>query len=427
MPKLLVIDDEPAVGYSFQRAFAPAGVEVVTARTGAAGVERFRADPPDAVVLDVRLPDRGGLEVYRDLRAIDPRRPVVVITAHGTTETAIEATKEGAFEYLLKPVDFARMKDVLNRAFAAARLQPAPAVLPGEAAPDRIVGRSRAVAEMCKLIGRTAPQDVHVLILGESGTGKELVARAAVNCAAVADGDPVPADARPGGTLFLDEAGDLTPAAQGKLLSHLQGPDGIRVLAATSADLDALVAAGRFRKDLYYRLRGVTVRVPPLRERGSDVAELANHFLFQFNREMGLDFRGFAPEVLELFEAYPWPGNVRELQGAVRQAMLAGPGHLILPDALPSELRDRPTPAVHPPASLADLDALIADALAAAPGDAYTHVLRAVEARLFPAALARTNGNQVQASELLGLHRATLRHKLRSLGINVEKTVAKPD
>ena len=142
MPKLLVIDDEPAVGYSFQRAFAPAGVEVVSARTGAAGVERFRADPPDAVVLDVRLPDRGGLEVYRDLRAIDPRRPVVVITAHGTTETAIEATKEGAFEYLLKPVDFARMKDVLNRAFAAARLRPT--IRSGAASPGRTAGAGRS-------------------------------------------------------------------------------------------------------------------------------------------------------------------------------------------------------------------------------------------------------------------------------------------
>ena len=436
MPKLLVIDDEPAVGYSFQRAFTTAGVEVVTARTGTAGIERFRTELPDAVVLDVRLPDRSGLDVYRELRAIDPRRPVVIITAHGTTDTAIEATKEGAFEYLLKPVDFARMKDVLSRAFAAARLQPAPAVLPDEATPDRIVGRSRAVAEMCKLIGRAAPQDVHVLILGESGTGKELVARAvyqhskraarpfaAITCATASDaGLPTT-----GGTLFLDEIGDLSPAAQAQLLSHLQDPAGTRVLAATNADLDSLVAAGRFRKDLYYRLRGVTIRVPPLRERGSDVAELANHFLFQFNREMGLDFRGFAPEVLELFEAYPWPGNVRELQGAVRQAMLAGPGHLILPDALPPELRGRAVPAVSPPASMSDLDALIAAAMAAAPGDVYTHVLRAVEARLFPAALARTQGNQVQASELLGLHRATLRHKLRSLGINVEKAVAKPD
>jgi two-component system nitrogen regulation response regulator GlnG len=201
-----------------------------------------------------------------------------------------------------------------------------------------------------------------------------------------------------------------------------------RVLAATNADLDRMVAEGRFRKDLYYRLRGVTIHIPPLRERGADVAELAHYFLFQFNQEMGLDFRSFAPEVLELFESYPWPGNVRELQGAIKQAMLAVPGHLILPDALPLELRawKRPTSASAPASSSSDLDDLIAETIVAAPGDVYDRVLRAVEARLLPAALARTQGNQVQASELLGLHRATLRHKLRSLGISLEKTVAKP-
>ena len=466
MPKLLVIDDEPAVGYSFRRAFERDGVEVVAARTGTAGVEQFRADRPDAVVLDVRLPDRSGLDVFHDLRAIDPRRPVVVITAHGTTDTAIQAMKDGAFEYLLKPLDFARVRDVIGRAFEAARLLAVPAVLPGEEPPDRLIGRSPAVAEMSKLIGRAAPQDVNVLILGESGTGKALVARAihqhsrradrpylAINCAAIPEaqlesevfGQPGEAtragkfEQAHGGTLFLDEIGELSPAAQARLLRVLQDqqverPGGesvrteVRVLAATNADLDGAVAAGRFRKDLYYRLRGVTIRVPPLRERGSDVAELAHHFLYRFNREMGLDFRAFAPEVLELFEAYPWPGNVRELQGAIQHAMLAGPGHVVLPDALPAELRAWKAPAAPatPAPSAADLDALIADALATAPGDVYDRVLRVVETRLLPAALARTHGNQVQASELLGLHRATLRHKLRSLGISLEKTVARP-
>jgi two-component system nitrogen regulation response regulator GlnG len=473
MPKLLVIDDEPAVGYSFRRAFARDGVEVIDARTGATGVDRFRTDSPDVVVLDIRLPDRGGLDVFRDLRAIDPRRPVIVITAHGTTDTAIEAMKEGAFEYLLKPVDFARMHEVIGRAFEAARLLAVPAVLPGEAAQDRILGRSPAIQEMSKLIGRVAPQDVNVLILGESGAGKELVARAifqhskrvdrpflALNCAAIPEslleselfgheaGAFTGADRRRigkfeqahGGTLFLDEVGELTPAAQAKMLRVLQEQQfervggsqtvrtEVRVLAATNADLEQMVADGRFRRDLYYRFRGVTIRVPPLRERGSDVAELAHHFLFQFNRQMGLDFRGFAPEVLELFENYPWPGNVRELQGAIKQAMLAGPGHLILPDALPPELRNWVRPKTESPNTPAttDLDALIAEAIATGAGDVYERVRRAVETRLFAAVLAHTHGNQAQASELLGLHRATLRHRLRELGVAVEKTVSKP-
>lgn len=451
MPKLLVIDDEPAVGYSFRRAFERDGVEVVAVQTGAAGLDRFRADGPDAVVLDVRLPDRSGLDVFRDLRAIDPRRPIVVITAHGTTDTAIQATKEGAFEYLLKPVDFARMRDVLGRAFAAARLLASPVTLPGELAGDRLVGRSPPMQELYKAIGRVAPQDVNVVILGESGTGKDLVARAihehsrrpdrafrTLNCTAISDAQLAAelsgaAGPAAGGILLLDEVGGLSDAAQAALLRVLQaqpsGPGQVRVLAATNADLDGMAADGRFRKDLYYRLRGVTVRVPALRERGSDVAELAHHFLFRFDREMGLDFRSFAPEVLELFETYPWPGNVRELQGAIQHAMLAGPGHLILPDALPPELRNWKAPAATPlptPAA-SDLDALIAESLAGAPGDAYDRVLRAVEARLLPAALARTGGNQAQASELLGLHRATLRHKLRSLGVGVEKTVTRAE
>jgi two-component system nitrogen regulation response regulator GlnG len=365
------------------------------------------------------------------------------------------------------------MRAVIARAFEAARMQAVAAVLPGEAPTDRIIGRSPAIAEMSKLIGRVAPQDVNVLILGESGAGKELVARAiyqhsrradqsflAINCAAIAEslleselfgheaGAFTGADRRRigkfeqahGGTLFLDEIGELSAAAQAKLLRVLQDQQfervggnqtvrtEARVLAATNADLDRMVTEGRFRKDLYYRLRGVTIRVPPLRERGSDVAELAHHFLFQFNQEMGMDFRGIAPEVLELFEAYPWPGNVRELQGAIKQAMLAGPGHLVLPDALPPELRGwkAPTDPAAPTPSASDLDALIAEAMADAPGDVYDRVLRAVEARLLPAALSQTHGNQVQASELLGLHRATLRHKLRTLGISLEKTVAKP-
>jgi two-component system, NtrC family, nitrogen regulation response regulator GlnG len=472
MPKLLVIDDEAAVGYSIRRAFERDSIEVVSAQTGAAGIERFRSDAPDAVVLDVRLPDRNGLDVFRELRAIDPLRPVVVITAHGTTETAIEAMKEGAFEYLLKPLDFASMREIVRRAMDASRLLAVPAVLPGEATQDRILGHSPAIQEMCKLIGRIAPQEVNVLILGESGAGKELVARAIyqhskragkpflpINCAAIPEslleselfghevGAFTGADRRRigrfeqahGGTLFLDEVGELSQMAQSKMLRVLQDQQfervggnqtvhtEARVLAATNADLEVMVADGRFRKDLYYRLRGVTLRVPPLRERGSDVAELAHHFLFQFNRQMEFDFRGFAPEVLELFEAYPWPGNVRELQGAIKQAMLAVPGHLILPDALPPELRNWSNPGPQPSTSpgTSDLDALIADTLADNAGNAFERVRQAVEVRLFSAVLERTHGNQAQACELLGIHRATLRHRLRELGVTVEKTLTR--
>jgi two-component system nitrogen regulation response regulator GlnG len=463
----LVIDDERSVRYSFQRVFAAEGVEVLTADTAAAGLDLVREHNPDVVVLDLQLPDRQGLDVFREIHAASPKRPVIFITAHGTTDTAIEAMKAGAFDYLLKPLDLDRLSQVLGRAFEAARLMTVPAVLPTEDRGDRIVGRSAVMQEMCKAIGRLAPQEVNVLILGESGTGKELVARAlyhhsrrsgrpflAVNCAAMPEslleselfghekGAFTGADRRrvgkfeqcDGGTLFLDEVGDMAPALQAKMLRVLQDQrfervggtetlqTDVRVLAATNQDLAHLVADGRFRKDLYYRLNAVSIRVPPLRERSDDVAELAHFFLFRFDRELGLDLRGFSPEALERLQTHPWPGNVRELQGVVKQAMLNASGHLILPEFLPEQFHENvqpQAPETTAPESL-DLSAFIEEHLADGK-KLHTEVIAAVERLLLTRVLRHTRGNQTQASELLGLSRPTLRHKLRTLGLAAER------
>jgi two-component system nitrogen regulation response regulator GlnG len=474
MSTLLVIDDEDSVRYSFRRVFHGEGVEVLTAATAAEGLAALDRHEPDVVVLDLQLPDKSGLEVFAEIHARAPRRPVVFITAHGTTDTAIEAMKGGAFDYLVKPVDLDRLSQVLNRAFEAARLMSVPAVLPAEDRGDRIVGRSPVMQEMCKAIGRIAPQDVNVLILGESGTGKELVARAiyqhsrradrpflAINCAAIPEGlleselfghergAFTGADRRrvgkfeqaSGGTLFLDEIGDMPGALQAKILRVLQeqrfervgGNETVRaqvrVLAATNQDLPHLVSEGRFRTDLYYRLNGVTLRVPPLRDRLEDVAELAHYFLFRFNRELGLDLRGLAPETLERLQGHRWPGNVRELQGVLKQAMLNASGHILLPEFLPEPLRHdeaaAPRPAV-PPGNGAegfDLAAFIEARLPEGHGRLYEEVMEAVERVLLARALRQTHGHQTQASELLGLSRATLRHKLRALGLAVDKTL----
>jgi two-component system nitrogen regulation response regulator GlnG len=463
VPKLLVIDDEQGVCYSFRRVFAAEGVEVLTARTAAEGLDQLRDNAPDVVVLDLQLPDRNGLEVFRDIHELAPKRPVIFITAHGTADTAIEAMKAGAFDYLLKPLDLERISQVLARAFEAARLMTVPAVLPAADRSDSIVGRSAVMQEMCKTVGRLAPQDVNVLILGESGTGKELVARAlyhhsrragrpflAVNCAALAEalleselfgherGAFTGADRRrigkfeqcDGGTLFLDEVGDMTPALQAKMLRVLQDQTfqrvggtetlqtNVRVIAATNQDLAKLVGEGRFRKDLYYRLNSIAIRLPPLRERIDDVAELAHFFLFRFDRELGLDLRGFSPEALERLQAYSWPGNVRELQGVVKQAMLNASGHLILPEFLPEQfqtntqpVRDRP-----PVSDSLDLADFIERRLDGPPG-LHEAVVAEVERLLFTRVLSHTRGNLTQASELLGLSRPTLRHRLRVLGL----------
>jgi two-component system nitrogen regulation response regulator GlnG len=468
MPTLLVIDDEESVRYSFRRVFESDTVQVLTAATGAEGMEQVRAHGPDVVVLDLQLPDRPGLDVFHQIQAEDSKRPVLFITAHGTTETAIEAMKGGAFEYLVKPVDLERLSQLLERAFEAARLMRVPAVLPAEESGDRIIGRSLVMQEMCKAIGRIAPQDVNVLILGESGTGKELVARAlyhhsgragkpflAINCAAIPEtlleselfgheqGAFTGAVRRRigkfeqcgGGTLFLDEIGDMPLAVQAKMLRVLQeqrferlgGSEvlqtHVRILAATNQDLEKLVAEGRFRKDLYYRLKVVTIRVPPLRERLDDLAELAHFLLFRFNRELRMDLRGFAPETLELFQSYAWPGNVRELQSTIKQAMLNASGHILLPEFLPDEIRQpsRGAPPEGAPVGEKDLLGMIDALLARGETDIYRKVVDAVERVLLPRVLKQTHGHQAQASDILGLHRATLRHKLRSLGFAADK------
>jgi two-component system nitrogen regulation response regulator GlnG len=473
MPTLLVIDDEESVRYSFRRVFESDTVQVLAAATAAEGLDRVREHGPDVVVLDLQLPDRSGLEVFQQIHADDPKRPVLFITAHGTTETAIEAMKGGAFDYLVKPVDLDRLSQLIERAFEAARLMRVPAVLPAEEASDRIVGRSLVMQEMCKAIGRVAPQDVNVLILGESGTGKELVARAiyhhslragkpflAINCAAIPEalleselfgheqGAFTGATRRhigkfeqcQGGTLFLDEIGDMPPALQAKMLRVLQEQrfervggnevlqTQVRVLAATNQDLDKLTAEQRFRKDLLYRLKTVTIRVPPLRERLDDIAELAHYFLFRFDRELHLDLRGFAPETLDLLQSYDWPGNVRELQSSIKQAMLNASGHILLPEFLPVEVqskRSTVTTATASDADVTDWPGWIDSLLASGEKDVYRKVIDAVERILLPRVLQRTHGHQARAGEILGINRATLRHKLRSLGFAPDKISVK--
>jgi two-component system nitrogen regulation response regulator GlnG len=473
MPRtLLVIDDEESVRYSFRRIFAKDGMDVLAAATAAEGLDAVRQKQPDVVVLDIQLPDRSGLDVFREIHDLDPKRPVIFITAHGTADTAIEAMKGGAFDYLVKPLDVERLGQIIDRAFEAARLMRVPAVLPAEQPADRIIGRTPKMQEMSKLIGRVAPQDVNVLILGESGSGKELVARAlyshsrrsgkpflAINCAAIPEslleselfgheeGAFTGATRRrvgkfeqcDGGTLFLDEIGDMAPAVQAKMLRVLQEqrfqPLGgtrsvqtdVRVLAATNHDLERDVAEGRFRKDLYYRLKVVSIHVPPLRERREDIPELAHHFLFASSREMGREVHGFDPEALALLQEYDWPGNVRELQGAIKEAMLRATGHLILAEFLPEQVR-HPQPAPHAATAggdaLPDLQALVKDLLDRGEKEVYTQVVQAVERVVLTQVLRRTNYHQGQASDILGLNRSTLRYKLRELGISLGRVMS---
>jgi nitrogen regulation protein NR(I) len=468
MPNLLIVDDEPNVLYSFERALARSDLEIASAETGRDALATVERDAPDAVVLDVRLPDMSGLEVFDRIRELDPRLPVIFVTAHSTTETAIDAMKRGAFEYLLKPVDIHELQDMVEKALELSRLRHVPAVFDeSEEQPDSadlIVGRSKAMQEVYKTIGRVAEEDVTVLILGESGTGKELVARAifhhshrsdkpflTINCAALPEtlleselfgherGAFTGADRRrigkfeqaDGGTLFLDELGDMTPATQAKVLRVLQ--DGrfervggsetietdVRVIAATNQDLDAKIDAGEFRSDLLYRLNGFTIRLPALRDRLDDLPLLVEHLLKRERQVVGKPALAMSETAGRLLETYNWPGNVRELQSVIKYAVLHAVGDVITPDCLPESCRGPASPDEESATienELAGVARFVRRLLHAGEPELYRRLIAEVDRIAVREVMQHVDGNQVHASSSLGMSRTTLRAKLQSIG-----------
>jgi DNA-binding NtrC family response regulator len=472
MQSLLVIDDETSILHAFQRAFrGEPGLQVLSASSASEGLDLFKLHRPHVVVLDIYLPDRPGMEIYQQIRACDARTPVIFITGHGTTDTAIEAMKRGAFDYLLKPLELEALRDVVQRALQISKLSRTPAVLPEiEDVPDQadvLVGRCPAMQEVYKAIGRVASQDVTVLLLGESGTGKELVARAiyqhsrrsegpflAINCAAIPDnlleselfghekGAFTGADRKrigkfeqcSGGTLFLDEIGDMAPLTQTKLLRLLQEQrfervggnetvqTDVRLIAATNRDLEQFVAINRFRKDLFYRLNVFTISLPALRDRPGDLPLLIEHMVKRFRRELNKDVQSVSPEAMELLERYSWPGNVRELQSVVKQALLHATGPVIVPDFLSASLKSDGRPDEGAESAL-DWDRLVRDRLASGSEDLYAEALASMERHVLTIVLRHTEGNQVQAARILGITRGSLRNKIRSLGITIGKSV----
>jgi two-component system nitrogen regulation response regulator GlnG len=463
---LLLIDDNPAlVPGQVCQAFPSPAHRVDVAQTGASGIERVRAKPPDVILLDLRLPDQSGLEVYQTIRAIDARIPVIFITIAKGADAAIEAMKQGAYDYLIKPLDPHRLRRVVGEALEVAWRMRQPAViakdLPDSEVDGAVVGACPAMVEVYKAIGRVAAQDVPVLITGESGTGKELVARAvyqhgprakapylALNCAAIPEqlleselfghekGAFTGADRRRigkfeqchGGTLFLDEVGDMPPALQGKVLRLLQeqaferigGNDtvrtDVRLIASTHRDLKAWSDEGRFRPDLYYRLGVFTIHLPPLRERGEDLTLLVRYLVRRFSRELGREVSEVSPEALERLRGYTWPGNVRELQSVLKQALLRATGPVLLPAFLPDAFGETGRSDT-PPARLPALEAYVRKRLGADTRDLYAEAHRVVDQLLLPLVMEHTRGNQSQAAHVLGIARQTLRQRLQEAGL----------
>jgi two-component system nitrogen regulation response regulator GlnG len=478
MRKLLVIDDEPNLLYSIHKTLSSASLAVETADTARAGLRSVADNRPDAVILDVRLPDMSGLDAFTEIRRIDPRLPVIIITAHGTTETAIEATKRGAYDYLVKPVPFDQLRDVVNRAIEISRMSHVPTRIDNERedglAAETIIGRTPAMQEVYKAIGRVAPQDVTVLIEGESGTGKEMVARAiyqhsrrsggpflAINCASIPDslleselfgherGAFTGAERQRigkfeqvnGGTLFLDEIGDMSPSSQAKVLRLLQ--DGsfervgsnqtirsdVRVISATNRRLEEMVERGEFRQDLYYRLKVFSIVLPPLRDRLDDLPALVDYFMRTSVREIPIPVRGISDEALQLLHEHDWPGNIRELKSVVQHAMINAVGEPIMPEFLPEgfrkgNVRTESGDVECSEAMFPGVIDYVQSLLKSGEPAVYRKLHAEIDRVLFRHTLDSANGNQLQVAQILGIARSTLRTRIESLGLSIEKRVS---
>ena len=457
MNKILLVDDERNVHYSLQRALGEA-FRIIGAFSGEEALQRLAAEKPHLILLDVKLPGADGLETLQRIKAMDRDVPVILLTAYGTTETAITAMKHGAYDYLLKPVDIASLRGIMTKALHLRALtgQAETRSSPESTQATPLLGRSAAMQDLYKMIGRVAPTDTTVLLSGESGTGKELVARAihqhslradgswvALNCAAIPEPlleselfghekgaftgaierKPGSFEEASGGTLFLDEAGELPLTVQAKLLRALQEkeirrlggresiPIDVRIIAATNKDLEGAVARAEFREDLYYRLNVIHLHLPPLRARQEDILLLAQHFLTRCSRELERPIGGFAPEALEALSAHTWPGNVRELENTMKQALMTCRGYLITAEDL--RFGERSIAGVQPAPPRDPLDEGLEQMLLTHAGHAYHRV----EDRLIRKALELTKHNQVRAAHLLGITRNILRHRMKQFGL----------
>jgi two-component system nitrogen regulation response regulator GlnG len=478
MHKLLAIDDEPGILKSLERTFRD-HYQVLTAKSATEGLRLVQENHPDVIILDLFLPDLPGLQVFGRIREIDSRIPVIFLTGAGSTDSAIEAMKLGAFDYQLKPWDDDELQGLVARAVEISRLSRVPATLPDEppspGPSDVFVGRCPGMLDVYKQVGRVASRDLTVLILGESGSGKEMVARAiyqhsaratgaflAINCAAITEtlleselfghekGAFTGADRKKigkfeqcsGGTLFLDEIGEMTPLTQTKLLRVLQEQrfervggnetiqTNVRIIAATNRDLEAAVNAGTFRRDLYYRLNVFTIQLPPLRDRGDDIVRLSEHFVRQFGRELQKDVQRIAPDAIELLRAHAWPGNVRELQSVIKQALIKATGPVLVPDFLPESIRSPLKPAGgggEEAGPAPDWNRFVTDQLAGGSKDLYGKSLELMEHYLITRVLKHTDGKQLQAAAILGITRGSLRNKIRTLGITIKSRVGTED
>jgi DNA-binding NtrC family response regulator len=444
MKSILVIDDDPLVGKTLSSHLSRKGFEVLLAENGEEGLQKYGESSPDLVILDIRLPDKDGLEVLGKIKEKSKDASVIIMTAYDDMKTTVEAVKLGAFEYLVKPLDYVELDLTVDKAFQIMGLEEKVSYMTEERQKeytiDNIIGHSAAMRQVFKLIGSVANSRTNVLIQGESGTGKELVAKAihynspyrdepfiVINCSAITDTileselfghvkgaftDAISEtrgkfEIAGKGTLFLDEIGDISANLQAKLLRVIETRDFMkvggekilktqaRIIAATNQDIKSLVEKGKLREDLYYRLKVVEITLPPLWERKEDIPELVSYLLEKINRKLRKNVRKVPAEVMKLLVNHPWKGNVRELENALTRAAILAKGDVILEENLPLE----------PAEKKLFLKELVA--------------LKEVEKNYIQHVLKATKGNKTKASKILQISRPTLDKKIKEYGLEV--------
>ncbi|NIS60111.1 MAG: response regulator [Proteobacteria bacterium] len=446
--KILVVDDEASHRTMLKAVLAPEGYQISEADDGKTAIEAAEGEFYDLILMDVRMTELDGIQAMQEIKKISPEIPIIIMTAYGSVETAVDALKSGAYDYLTKPLDIEELKILLQKALDHYRLREENIVLRERLADrfdfSRIIGKSKAMKDLFETVAMVAPSDATVLLYGESGTGKEIVANALhensprarrpfikVSCAALPEtlleselfgherGAFTGAIGRKegrfqlanGGTIFLDEVSEMSPTTQVKLLRVLQEREfeplgstrtisvDIRIIAATNKNLEEEVKEGNFREDLFYRLNVVPIELPTLRKRKEDVPLLAKHFLSIYCEKTQAPIKGFFPKTMDLMIRYDWPGNIRELENAIERAVLLCQGEYISPKDLPhavQEAEGAELPRVAVPSGM---------------------TLKEVEREVIVQTLEESEGNRTQTARILGISRKTLQNKLKEYGI----------
>jgi two-component system nitrogen regulation response regulator GlnG len=463
MHKILIVDDEKSVRYSFSKILKTGKYELFEAENYDAAMEVFHAVQPDLAIVDIEMPGKTGLELLKTFKKISPQTPVIIVTAFGSGDRVIRAMKYGAFEYIEKPFDVPNLIKLVEEALQAIDSSIEEKPISARKRTDLhkqppsgegIIGESPAIKDVYKLIGRVAASDASILITGESGTGKELVARAihhysdraskpfvAINCAAIPEtlleselfgydkgaftgahkDKPGKFEEASGGTLFLDEIGDMGLLLQSKLLRVLQegkvdrlgsnktiGVD-VRFIAATNKSLENLIAQKSFREDLYYRIRVISIALPPLRMRKNDIPLLVSHFLDKHAREMRNETLSVHPDTMERLLKHSWPGNIRELENTIKRAVVLSKGNVIMPEQI---IEDHINPAIVDHHGSDRLGHYLNDEIMGKEGEIFELVSKSLEKDLIRWALARTGMNQAKAAKLLGISRVMLHERM---------------